>query len=253
MAYNLSMETKAPSTLGSIHDYLSKQSFYPLLLSSMLAMLIYVTRVFLGLSWNYINLVWNLFLAWVPYLCSLFAFALFRKDPSRWTRLILPGLFWLAFFPNAPYMVTDFLHLQLRPYIPLWYDILLLATFAWTGCFLAIVSLRTMQFLVKHYLGRLLGWVFAITALGLSSLGIYLGRFERWNSWDLILQPKAVLKDILLRLANPFENPGFIGFTALVTAFLVVSYLTFSSISRLEEPLKEPLREQGETRPNANL
>jgi uncharacterized membrane protein len=238
------MQRNMPSRMTTVHRYLISQSFYPLVLSSLLAMLMYAARVLLGHSWNYINLVWNLVLAWVPYLCSLIAFALFRKDSSRWMRLILPGLLWLGFFPNAPYMVTDFLHLQLRPYIPLWYDILLLATFAWTGCFLAIASLRTMQFLVKRFLGGFLSWIFALAALGLSSLGIYLGRFERWNSWDLLLQQKAVLKDILLRLVNPFDNLGFVGFTILVTAFLIVSYLTFTSISRLEVP--------GDSKPEAN-
>jgi uncharacterized membrane protein len=225
------------------------QSFYPLFLSSLLAMLIYTARVLLGHSWNYINLVWNLVLAWAPYVCSLIAFGFFRSGRSRWGRLILPGLLWLIFFPNAPYMVTDFLHLQPRPFIPLWYDILLLATFAWTGCFLAIASLRTMQFLVRQYLGGIAGWVFAFSALGLSSLGIYLGRFERWNSWDLLLQPGPVIRDILQRMVNPFENLGFVGFTFLVTAFLVVSYLTFTSISRLDEP-REPKSEAGGRRIN---
>lgn len=229
------MQSNVLSRIASLHGYLNRQSFYPLFLSSLLAVLIYTARVLLGHSWNYINLIWNLILAWVPYLCSLIAFAYFKKDATRWRRLILPALIWLAFFPNAPYMVTDFLHLQLRPYIPLWYDILLLATFAWTGCFLAIVSLRTMQFFVKKYFGSMVSWIFAITALGLSSLGIYLGRFERWNSWDLLLQPGAVIKDILYRMVNPFDNLGFVGFTVLVTAFLVVSYLTFTSMSRLEE------------------
>lgn len=221
-----------------MHDYLSQESFYPLVLSSSLAIVIYVARVFLGHSWNYINLVWNLFLAWVPYLASLAAFALFRKNTARWGRLILPGLVWLIFFPNAPYMVTDFLHLQPRPYIPMWYDILLLATFAWTGCFLAIVSLRTMQFLVRKYLGWIVSWIFAVAALAMSSFGIFLGRFERWNSWDLLLQPKEVFKDLYTRMLNPIDNLGFVGFTGLVTAFLIVCYLTFATIRRLEDPQK---------------
>ncbi len=230
------MQSKATSRMASLFGFLGKQSFYPLLLSSLLAMLIYTTRVLLGHSWNYINLVWTLVLAWIPYLCSLISYAIFHKDASHWSRLLLPGLLWLIFFPNAPYMVTDFLYLEIRPYIPIWYDILLLATFAWTGFFLAIVSLRTMQFLVKRYLGSAVGWIFALAVLGLSSLGIYLGRFERWNSWDLLLQPKAVLKDVLLRVINPGDNLGFVGFTLLVSAFLIVSYLTFTSINRLDEP-----------------
>jgi uncharacterized membrane protein len=230
------MKNKEPSGLATLYNLLGKQSFYPLLLSSLLAMLIYFARVLLGHSWNYVNLVWNLVLAWVPYICSVISYLLFHKYASNWGRLLLPGLIWLIFFPNGPYMLTDFLHLETRPYIPLWYDILLLATFAWTGCFLAIVSLRTMQFLVKSYLGNIASWIFAIAVLGLSSLGVYLGRFERWNSWDLLLQPKAVVRDIYLRIINPVDNLGFVGFTLIVSAFLIVSYLTFSSINQLEEP-----------------
>jgi uncharacterized membrane protein len=149
--------------------------------------------------------------------------------------LLFPAGLWLIFFPNAPYLVTEFLHLEHRPPIPLWYDIVMVSSFAWTGCFLAIASLRTMQYLVTSYLGRLASWVFVMAALVMSGLGIYLGRFERWNSWDLFTQPQDVAYDILLRLANPFNNLRFFVFTLMFTAFLMVCYLMFTSISHLED------------------
>jgi uncharacterized membrane protein len=226
--------------LTKLHDFLATQSLYPILLSTILAVAFYVGRVFYaGIWWHYSNLVWNLFLAWIPYLFSLLAAVLFRRYPRKWWLLLLPGGLWLIFFPNAPYIVTDFLHLEYRPPVPLWYDIGLLATFAWTGCFLAIASLRTMQFLVRHYLGRFLSWVFVAGALGLSGLGIYLGRFGRFNSWDLLFQPQDVLKDILVRVFNPFNNLRFFGFTLMFTAFLLVLYLMFTSIRRMDEPEAE--------------
>jgi uncharacterized membrane protein len=122
--------------------------------------------------------------------------------------------------------------------VPLWYDVGLLATFAWTGCFLAIASLRTMQYLVKYYLGGIVSWIFAGFVLLLSGVGIYLGRIGRWNSWDVLLNPKEIAKDLLIRLVNPFNNLRFFVFTLMFTAFLVVAYLMFVSVNRLDEPPK---------------
>lgn len=227
-------------TLLSIHRFFTSQAFYPILLSSLLALSIYVGRVlYSGSRVVYANLVWNLFLAWIPYIFSMVSAAISRLAPRLWWLAIFPGLIWLAFFPNAPYLVTDFLHLAPRQGIPLWYDILLLASFSWTGIFLAIASLRTMQGLVKAHLGWIVSWLFVAIALGLSGLGIYLGRFERWNSWDILFHPKSILADIAVRLANPFDNLRFFGFTILFTAFLTVCYLVFVSMSQPAEPSRE--------------
>jgi uncharacterized membrane protein len=234
-----------PATILRVHRFFSSQALYPLVLSTALALVFFAGRVIYGQTWNYSNLVWNLFLAWVPYFFSLFAAVLHAFFPRHWWMLLLPGALWLIFFPNAPYIVTDFLHLTPRPPIPLWYDIGLLATFAWTGCFLAIASLRTMQHLVKTYLGKVTGWLFAGASLALCGLGIYLGRFGRWNSWDLFYQPQDIIQDVLVRLANPFNNLRFFAFTLMFTTFLSVSYLMFVSITRLEDPERnEPVKKK---------
>ena len=228
------MVDKIWSCLRSIHRFLQDQLLYPLLLSSLLAVAFWAGRVLLSSSWLfYRNLIWNLFLAWIPYGFSFLAAGLHLLLPRQWWLLILPAVGWLAFFPNAPYLLTDFLHLQARPGIPLWFDILLLAAFAWSGLFLAVASLQTMHRIVKAYLGWLGGWVFAMTALGLSGLGLYLGRFSRWNSWDLVLQPRDIFADLFHRFTNPFSNLTFFGFTLMFTAFLLVCYLTFISVRRV--------------------
>lgn len=222
--------------LKMIHRFLVSQSLYPIVLSSLFAMALFTARVFYGRSWNYNNLVWNLFLAWIPYLCSMGALLTHFRRPHAWGLLFIPGLLWLIFFPNAPYIVTDFLHLQPRPRIPLWYDILMIASFAWTGCFLAIASLRAMQYLVKTYLGRFVSWLFVFASIALCGLGIYLGRFGRWNSWDLLIQPKAVFKDVLIHLVDPYNNLRFFFFTFAFTAFLLILYWMFFNSSKIEEP-----------------
>ncbi|HSO28007.1 MAG TPA: DUF1361 domain-containing protein [Anaerolineales bacterium] len=219
------------------HRFLLRQAFYPLALSTFLALTIYGGRVYLSENWLvYRNLLWNLFLAWLPYFFSLAAALLYRLSPRyAWLLIPLPGFLWLIFFPNAPYIVTDFLHLEQRPYVPLWYDILLISSFAWTGIFLAVASLRMMQILVRAYLGNVVSWFFVAFALGLSALGIYLGRFQRWNSWDLLFHPGKILADVTVRVINPLDNLRFVGFTALFTLFLLICYLVFISFSRLEE------------------
>ncbi len=212
--------------------FLSSRFLYPLLLSTLLSVGLFAFRVSYSGKWYYDNLPWNLFLAWVPYVCSVWAVAWGRLYPSRWWMLLLPGALWLVFFPNAPYIVTDFYHLEKRPPIPLWYDIGLLTVFAWTGCFLAITSLRAMQMLVRRWTNRFVSWIFVAIALGLSGVGVYLGRFERWNSWDLFLHPTRVLEDLAVPLMNPWNNLRFVGFSLVFTAALLVIYVIFVSVTR---------------------
>jgi uncharacterized membrane protein len=218
--------------INRLHKFLASQTVYPILLSTLFALALYVARVLQSHSFAYLNLIWNLFLAWVPFWLSIWAAALYTNRPGRWWVLIFPGFLWLIFFPNAPYIITDFLHLSDRPRIPMWYDILMLATFAWTGCFLAIASLRTMQIIVKDHIGWVFSWAFAGIALGLGGLGIYLGRFSRWNSWDIFLSPNEILYEVVLKTVNPLSNLRFFGFTILFSSFLLICYLMFITIRK---------------------
>jgi uncharacterized membrane protein len=211
-------------------------SFYPLFLSSLFAVGFFAFRVVYSGSSNYSNLMPNLLLAWVPYIFSLLAASSYRSHPKRWWNILLFGVFWLLFFPNAPYMVTDFYHLEPRPPVPLWFDISLIAIFAFTGCFLAIASLRTIHLMIERFLGRIVGWLFALFTLALGSLGVYLGRFSRFNSWDILIHPKSVIKDIVYNIMNPLDNLGFVGFTLMFTAILLVFYLMFVTPSDPFEP-----------------
>jgi uncharacterized membrane protein len=216
-------------SLATWNRFLRNHSFYPLFLSTMMACAFYVFRVLYSGSYNYTNLLWNLILAWLPYIFAVIASSAYGMTPKRWWLILLFGILWLVFFPNAPYIVTDFYYLDPRPPIPLWFDISLIAIFAFTGCFLAIASLRSIHHMIDKSFGRILGWLFALFALGLASLGVYLGRFGRFNSWDILLEPKSLLKEIASNLLNPLDNLGFIGFTIMFTCILLVFYLMFET------------------------
>ena len=216
--------------LRRIHRFFLSQLFYPLMLSSALAVALFVARAYYSHRFTFVFLLWNLFLAWIPYLCSLWIASLHRRAPQHWWRLVIPSMVWLIFLPNAPYIITDLWHLDERPPVPIWFDIGLLATFAWTGCFLAIASLRAMQNVVADFLGRWWSWAFVLPIIGPSGVGIYLGRFMNWNSWDLILRPQTVLAETIGNFAHPIRNPQPFGVTALFAAFLLVAYLMFASV-----------------------
>lgn len=218
-----------------LHRFLNAHSFYPLVLATVLAAAIYILRVFISHHFAYNNLVWNLFLAWLPYGFSLVAAGLHRLFVKRWRLLVVPGLAWLAFFPNAPYLVTDLYHLAYRPPVPMWFDIGLVLIYAFTGFFLAAASLRTMQGLVRAYLGGTVSWLFAFATIGLGGLGIYLGLFVRLNSWDLLYHPFRIARTLARPVLDPLNNLRFFGFTLMFTAILLVFYLMFVSVNKMEE------------------
>jgi uncharacterized membrane protein len=220
--------------LRRVHHFLARHLFYPLALSTLLAVALFFGRAVRDPDWHYRFMLWNLFLAWIPYGLGLLLASLHGRFPRQWWLLAIPFGFWLIFFPNAPYLITDLLHLDERPPVPLWYDIGLFVTFAWTGCFLGVVSLNTMQALVRSYLGRWASWLFVASMVTLSALGIYLGRFLDWNSWDLFIHPRTIVADVLARVLHPISNPQIYGFTLMFAAFLLVCYLTFISVQQRE-------------------
>src|SRR5262245_57549617 len=94
------------NSMQAAHRFLAQRSLYAVILASVIACVLMIGRVYLFESWRYSFLVWNLFLAWVPYLCCLWAAIAHIRAPGAWWRLLLPGVIWLVFFPNAPYIVT---------------------------------------------------------------------------------------------------------------------------------------------------
>ena len=201
-----------------------------LFLSTLLSIVMVIFRVMYSNSWIYIFLIWNLFLAWIPLGCAILLWWLVRWE-LRSPLIVLPVVgVRLAFFPNAPYIVTDFLHLTPRHSIPIWYDLMLIFSFAWNGLSVGYASLWIMQNLAEQLYGRLIGWLLVVGTLAVSGFGIYIGRFLRWNSWDFLTDPHGLLQDIAPRILNPLEHPQTAAVSLLFSTFLLLSYLTITML-----------------------
>ncbi len=211
---------------------LRRASLLPLALAmaSAAAIALVVVRCVVSHQFAYFNLVWNLSLAWLP---LGFAFGAQRSSRSR-GRFWLCAFLWLLFLPNSPYLVTDLVHLKPRPPVPFWFDILLIQSFVWTGVLLGFVSLFLMQRQVSRSCGWRLGWGFTIVITGLTGFGIYLGRFERWNSWDMFFRPLALAGHIWDVVRHPLLNRTAFGFSSLCASFLFLTYAAFYGATALQ-------------------
>ena len=199
-----------------------------------LSVILVVGRVLMTGRLLFLFLIWNLFLALIPFAISTMLGI--AKGPLR-ARLLVPvGAAWLLFFPNAPYILTDLFHLERRAGVPFWYDLALILSCAWNGLMLAYASLADMQRLVQRRLGTGAGWAFATVALLLSSFGIYLGRYLRFNSWDVLANPLTLFYDIVNRILHPFSFPGTWGVTLVFGVFLLIGYSTVRLLGKHHEP-----------------
>jgi uncharacterized membrane protein len=186
-------------------------------------------------------LIWNLFLAWLPLLFSLLACEKYQTGSGRnWRFFGLAGA-WLLFFPNAPYIFTDLIHLTRHFYGQFWVDLVLILLCAFTGLVLGFLSLYLMQSVVTRMYGRIVSWFFIGGIAIVGSFGIYLGRFLRFNSWDVLVKPAALYHGIGGWMADPFSEPVTFAFPLLFATFLFVSYLMLYALTHLQ-PAPVPAR-----------
>ena len=196
-------------------------SFGALVAASAWCVLLLVLREHEYGSAGYPYLVWNLVLAWLPLVLAALLVVTYARSRSS-VELLAVGATWLVFLPNAPYVITDFVHLGTRHKL---FDTIVIASFALTALALGFISLVLVQLVVTRAGGALLGWLTAVGSLFAASFGIYLGRVLRFNSWDVIRRPHRLLELAKLRLDDPFGNRYLIGFTLAVGGMLVLAYL----------------------------
>lgn len=190
----------------------------------------------------FLFLNWNLFLAAIPYFLTS-SISSEKKGRIQQLKIIGVSMVWLLFFPNAPYILTDLFHLRIESTIPKWFDLILIVSFAWTGLLFGFLSLMKIEKLYRTFFSEnQVAWMSSIL-LFIASFGVYLGRFLRWNSWDVINNPNHLLFDISDRVINPFEHPRTWGVTILFGVLLNIIYWTIKLL-RNQETNDETTREE---------
>ena len=144
----------------------------------------------------------------------------------------VPGLF----LPNAPYLATDMIHLRQYGDAPRAYDATLLAGAGTTGLLLGFASLYLVHAELRHRLGSHVAWKLVAAILVLASLGVYVGRVLRWNSWDLLIQPTHCIEQVLPHLTNQDALAHALLLVVLMTGALSLGYTFFYRLLKQRMP-----------------
>jgi len=172
---------------------------------------------------------WNLFLAFVPWGLTSILILKPNYRNNKITIYLLLGC-WLIFFPNAPYILTDLFHIRVDSSMPIWFDLVLILSFAWTGLLFGFLSLWDIEKILNKSIKPL--WVTGISTgfLFLGSFGVYIGRYLRWNSWNVVNEPIRLIGDVGERIINPLDYRATWGMTLLMGLFLNMMYWSFRLI-----------------------
>jgi uncharacterized membrane protein len=211
--------------------FLRSEVDHMLMRSMLFGVLMVLARTVYTGKYDFCFLLWNLFLAYIPYFISGW---LQRK--LSWIehrgKFSLAFIVWLLFIPNSFYILTDLFHLGGHTGAPLWYDLALIITFAWNGLLLGILSVRQMEKMIQVYLPGKMEWLFLYPVMVLNALGVYIGRYLRFNSWDIITNPFALVTDIAQLVWHPLQ---FKEAWAMVTCFSVLMILVYSTLKRISK------------------
>ncbi len=210
-----------------------------LLVMTCLSVMLFIVRA-LGRQSTWLwFLNWNLLLAWVPLLLvSLLANFLKRNPWISWQGIGLTAA-WLLFLPNSFYLVSDFIHLPLSARATLLYDSALIFSFAVTGFVLGIASLYGMHRLLLTRLKSSTAWTYIATVIALCSFAIYLGRYLRWNTWDILFNPAGLLFDVTDRIVNPSNYEQTFVTTLLFFVLILCFYLAAWQLMPSKAPKKK--------------
>lgn len=203
-----------------------------ILLITSLAVTLNIFRIILWGKDSFVYIIWNIFLAFIPFFISCVLLSLSGEKKLNSIIFILGFIFWLLFIPNAPYIVTDFVHLGEIRTVPLIYDIILLFTSAYVGLFLFFHSLFHIEQIIKTKYTVKKTSMIIFLIIFVVSFGVYLGRFLRFNSWDIFVNHTVLIKNIWKILSQASTHVEVYFYTLLFFLFLALFYKSwkFSNI-----------------------
>ena len=217
--------------IGSIRISLLKTEMQGMLFTSIgFGLLLLLARTIYTGGLTFVFLVWNLFLAFVPYFLSYSVTLKPAWMESKW-KFTLAFTVWILFVPNSFYMITDLFHLYDSDSVPAWYDLMLIFCFAWNALLMGILSVRNMEKIMQAVWKYQSGWLFIYPVMLLNAIGIYIGRYLRYNSWDIISSPFHLMADTVHILLHPvyFKNAWAMVF--VFSVFLSILYKTLRKLN----------------------
>jgi uncharacterized membrane protein len=192
-----------------------------------------VLRIIISDSMRYVFLAWNLILATLAPLLAWWLIDRVRQFGWwNWQQIVLAGL-WLSFLPNSFYMITDLIHIRQTYEMPLIYDVIMLSGFLLSGLILGYTSLYLIHTKLLNRLQPRRAYLILAAVLLVCSFAIYLGRYVRWNSWDIILKPAGLLFDVSDRFVNPAAHQQTYWITLMLFALLFCVYAIVYEAARL--------------------
>ena len=203
-----------------------------LLISSTSALLLLLARTVATGNTRFSFMAWNLVLSLLALLASV-AFVYAWHGHHTWLKMAT-FVAWLFLLPNTFYMLTDFVHVQDSGDINMLFDIVLIGLFAMNGFLHGLISLLLVQKSLLTKLSRRAGAISITSILIASSFAVDMGRYLRWNSWDILLNPNALLFDI----SNTLLNPNNYHRSFLITGIFFITsgslYLVLWELSKLQ-------------------
>jgi uncharacterized membrane protein len=217
-----SINKKINNNTFSVHHWL--------LFSCAFSCALVLARVMITGYNTYLFLIWNLILAYIPYAITSWLTGKINVLENK-VKLIAVLFAWLLFIPNAFYIITDLFHLDEFDAAPRWFDLLLIFSFAWNGLLLGMLSLRKVELIIQVISGRHFSLFMVLAVMWLNAFGIYIGRYLRYNSWDIIMQPFSLFGEMLEILMHPLHNKLEWGMIGVYTLFMTVVYFTLKKMN----------------------
>jgi uncharacterized membrane protein len=201
-----------------------------LIISSSFSMTLLSMRIITSGRLSYAFLAWNLVLAYVPFLVSNWLSRHIEILRSR-IKLFLLLFTWLLFMPNSFYILTDLFHLENMGYGHPWFDLTLILSFAWNGILLGVLSIGKMEMLLKQAKGKFISGLVICAVMWLNAFGIYIGRFLRFNSWDVFINPFSLFGEIADIILNPYDYRYVWAMSFCFAFFMIILYYSSKKLA----------------------
>ena len=195
-----------------------------IILITVLSVLLNILRIIIWGKLSFFYILWNVILAFIPFIISSYLLLFFKEGKLNKLTFIVGIFLWIIFIPNAPYIITDFIHIGITRSVPILYDILLVFSSASVGLILGFHSLFHIEQIIKSKLKKRNANIIISLILVMISFGIYLGRFLRFNSWDIFINHTSLIKNIWKIISGTTTHLEVYLYTILFFVSLLLSY-----------------------------